>query len=172
MQEGCFYYLSQEYFDDFPDPLLMGNKETINGLPHNRPCFYAFKDSVNRLDWLIPISSQVHKFKAIYNNKIQSGKRCNTIVFGQVLGKDKAFLIQNMCPITDKYILNQYKVGDSSVRIARDLEEEIQSKARKVLTLQRKGIKVIFPDVLKIEQQLLESLRNNAETERNTITTE
>lgn len=159
MQDGCFYYLSQDYFDDFPDPFLMGNKETVDGQAHNRPCFYAFRDTLNGLDWLIPISSQVKKYRVIYERKIKSGKRCDTIEFGEVLGKNKAFLIQNMCPITDKYILNQYLVGDSAVRISSDLEKKLKSKARKVLFLQRKGIKVIFPDVLKIEQQLLDSLK-------------
>lgn len=41
------------------------------------------------------------------------------------------------------------------VRIDGRLETEIISKAKKVLALQRKGIKLIFPDVLKIERELL-----------------
>ena len=159
MQDGCFYYLSQEYFEDFPDPFLMGNKESISGQPHNRPCFYAFKDTLNGLDWVIPISSQIKKYRAVYERKIKSGKQCDTIVFGDVLGNNKAFLIQNMCPITDKYILNQYLIENCAVRISSDLEKQLKSKARKILSLQRKGIKVIFPDVLKIEQQLLDSLK-------------
>jgi hypothetical protein len=34
-------------------------------------------------------------------------------------------------------------------------ERNLISKAKKVLTLQRKGIKLIFPDVLSIEAKLL-----------------
>ena len=35
---------------------------------------------------------------------MQKYHRCDTIVFGEVLGHEKAFLIQNMCPITEKYM--------------------------------------------------------------------
>ena len=55
---------------------------------------------------MIPFSSQVSKFKGIYNKKMQKYNRCDTIVFGEVLGHEKAFLIQNMCPITEKYTKN------------------------------------------------------------------
>jgi hypothetical protein len=37
-------------------------------------------------------------------------------------------------------------------------EKELISKAKKVLALQRKGIKLIFPDVLKIEKELMKKL--------------
>ena len=157
MKTGHFYYIDDQYFLDFPDDRLMRNKETINGQPHNRPCFYAFQDDRTGLYWLIPFSSQVGKFRGYYNAKIAKYGKCDTIIFGDVLGYEKVFLIQNMCPVTEKYIKNEYM--DSRllipVRIDGRLETEIISKAKKVLALQRKGIKLIFPDVLKIESELL-----------------
>ena len=62
-----------------------------------------------------------------------------------------------MCPITPKYIKNEYIDGKANipVRINGVLEKELNSKAKKVLALQRKGIPLIFPDVLKIEKELL-----------------
>lgn len=51
---------------------------------------------------MIPFSSRVAKFRGYYNAKIDKYGRCDTIVFGDVLGYEKAFLIQNMCPIIDK----------------------------------------------------------------------
>ena len=63
MIRGHFYFLKQEYFDDFPDPFLMSNKESVNNELHNRPCFYAFEDDVHPgLFWLIPVSSKVEIF--------------------------------------------------------------------------------------------------------------
>ena len=44
MDNGHFYYITDQYFIDFPDTMLMQNKETVNGQVHDRPCFYAFKD--------------------------------------------------------------------------------------------------------------------------------
>ena len=40
MDNGHFYYIDDQYFIDFPDPMLMQNKETVNGQAHDRPCFY------------------------------------------------------------------------------------------------------------------------------------
>ena len=159
MNTGHFYFVVDQYFIDFPDPMLMRNKETINGQQHNRPCFYAFQDPSTKLFWLIPFSSQFQKYKAIYDKKIQKYKTCDTIVFGYVLGDKKAFLIQNMCPVTPKYISNEYIDGNSlPVRINKHLEQELISKSIKVLALQRRGIRLIFPDALAIEVALLSQI--------------
>lgn len=158
MQVGHFYYLSDQYFIDFPDKFLMRNKETVNGQAHDRPCFYAFEDNNTGLYWMIPFSSRISKFKGIYNKKTANNKVCDTIRFGYVLGYEKAFLIQNMCPITPKYILNKYVDKNSAqpVRVDGVFEAELIASAKKVLALQRKGKNLIFPDVLKIEAQLLQ----------------
>ena len=42
MTEGKFYFIEDQYFIDFPDPLLMKNKEIIEGQPHDRACFFSF----------------------------------------------------------------------------------------------------------------------------------
>ena len=116
MEIGHFYYIDDQYFKDFPDSYLMQNKEKVNGQLHDRPCFYAFQDSNTQLFWMIPFSSQTSKFKGIYNKKMQKYHRCDTIVFGEVLGHEKAFLIQNMCPITEKYMKNEYLVALTPTR--------------------------------------------------------
>lgn len=105
---------------------------------------------------MIPFSSQITKFRAYYNQKMSRYGKCDTITFGEVLGHEK-FLIQNMCPITSKYIKNEYidRVVSVPVRINRIFEKELIEKAKRVLTLQRKGVKLIFPDVLAIEKELL-----------------
>ena len=41
------------------------------------------------------------------------------------------------------------------MRIDGRLEEELIKKAKRVLALQRQGIKLIFPDVLTIEKKLI-----------------
>ena len=76
------------------------------------------------------------------------------------VGHEKAFLIQNMCPITEKYMKNEYldSVSNIPVRVDGRLEKELKDKAGKVLALQRKGAKLIFPDVLSIEQELLKQM--------------
>lgn len=158
MDKGHFYYITDQYFIDFPDGMLMQNKETMNGQPHDRPCFYAFEDTNTGLYWMIPFSSQVAKYRGLYNKKVTKYHKCDTIAFGKVLGHEKAFLIQNICPITVKYIKNEYidSAAQVPVRVDGVFEKELLDKARRVLALQRKGVKLIFPDVLSIEAKLLE----------------
>ena len=157
MDKGHFYYINDQYFIDFPDSMLMNNKEAVNGQAHDRPCFYAFEDANTGLYWMIPISSQVSKYKNYYNAKMAKYKRCDTITFGKVLGKEKAFLIQNMCPVTSSYIKNEYidPLANVPVRIDGAFEQKLLEKSKRVLALQRKGVKLIFPDVLRIEAILL-----------------
>ena len=44
MDIGKFYFLSNAYLEVFNDLYLMKNSEEINGVEHNRPCFFAFQD--------------------------------------------------------------------------------------------------------------------------------
>ena len=157
MKKGHFYYITDQYFIDFPDQKLMNNKEVVNGQAHDRPCFYAFQDLNTGLYWMIPISSQVVKYRKYYNKKIKKYGCCDTIAFGKVLGHEKAFLIQNMCPITMDYIKNEYidKISNTPVLVNGVFERELIEKAKRVLILHRKGFKMIFPDVLAIEKKLL-----------------
>jgi hypothetical protein len=99
------YFISEQYYIDFPDDKLMQNKETIAGKTSNRPCFFAFSDKREpKIFWLVPISSKIEKYRYEEQKKIEKYGRCTTIRFGTVLGRETAFLIQNMCPTTDKYI--------------------------------------------------------------------
>lgn len=65
-----------------------------------------------------------------------------------------------MCPVITQYINNEYidPSGNVPVRVNALLEKELILKAKKVLALQRKGIKLIFPDVIKIEKEILKNI--------------
>ena len=65
--------------------------------------------------------------------------------------------MQNMCPISTKYLDSQYLQAISNIPVQIDgvTKKRIIKKAKKVLALQRKGVKVILPNVLKIECELL-----------------
>lgn len=162
METGHFYFISDLYFETFPDDKLMKNKGVIAGLPHSRPCFFSFQDERSGIYWLVPISSKVEKYRAVYQKKISRYGKCDTLVFGEVVGQPAAFLIQNMCPITPKYITEEFRDKQSNrpVRISGNMEAVIIKRAKNALALIRKGIKLIFPDVLQIERQLLIELQS------------
>jgi len=168
MDLGKFYFLTDDYFIDFPDENLMRNSEKINGEIHDRPCFYSFLDNKTNVYWMIPFSSKVLKYRKIYNDKITRYGKCDTIIFGEILGHAKAFLIQNMCPVIPKYIQNEYidKNSNTPVKVNGIFDKEIISKAKKVLSLQRKGNKLIFPDVLTIEKALIIDIEINEAQEQ------
>ena len=157
MTVGNFYFLDDQYFLDFPDPFLMRNKEVVSGVPHDRPCFFAFSESTSAVFWMIPFSSNVKKYRAVYNSKVARKGKCDTLEFGEVLGYEKAFLIQNMCPITDKYMKNEYLDSNAGIPVRLDgaFEKALIKKGKLVLALERRGVHLIFPDVLAIEKALL-----------------
>ena len=165
MKSGHFCFISDNFYATHdPEKLLMQNKEQQNGQLRNRPCFLAFPDQDNsQIFWCVPISSKLDKFKTITSHKLKQMARkgikhpvCDTIRFGTVMGSEKAFLIQNMFPITEKYITNTYIDNNTNneVTIAPPLEADIIKRARKVLSLTSRGIPLIFGDVQKIYHTL------------------
>ncbi len=93
----------------------------------------------------------------IYNQSVEKYGRCDTLAFGFVLGEKKAFLIQNMFPVTEKYFNNVYIDKNTSrpIQLSESLKKELKSKANKVLSLyKRKGIKLVFTDIEKILTKL------------------
>lgn len=160
MLEAQLYFLSDQYYQDFLDDKLMKNKDVTDGSEHKRPCFFTFSDAkVLGIYWIVPISSQYEKFKRIEQDKIRKYGRCNTIRFGMVLGRNTAFLIQNMCPATGKYLTPYIDKNNRPIRIDNRVAADVIKNARDVLAMAKRGAKVIFPDVFKIyhglEQQLL-----------------
>lgn len=158
MDKGRFYFISDEFYKRFDsERKLMQNKENIDGVSNGRPCFMAFPDDKNEMIfWCIPISSKVEKYHKIVEHKAQlridrnlPPRECDSIRFGEILGQERAFLIQNIFPITEKYIDGKYwdKTCNQEVRIAQNAEQDLIDRAKKVLKLHRRGINLIFTDI-------------------------
>ena len=147
MQEAQLYFLLDQYYIDFPDDKLMRNKE--NG--RSRPCFFAFRDSrYPGILWIVPISSRAEKYRLIEKSKMEKYGKCNTIRFGTVLGREAAFLIQNMCPATEEYLQAYLDKYQNPIRIEEKTAEDVIRNAKEVLGIARRGARVIFPDVFTI----------------------
>ena len=156
---GCFYFIKDSFFDIIDDSELMQNKENGN----KRPCYYCFKSKTyDDIIWFIPVSTKIEKYQKIYNYKIQKqiklGKKpsIDTMVFGNVANTYSVFLIQNMFPVTKKYVESQYIKNKVAIRLSNKLQKEVIYKANKVLNLYNHGMKnIIFPNVDKILEQIL-----------------
>lgn len=158
LETGKFYFLKDEYFDRFNDPKLMKG----HGNEHSRPCYYSLNDVEHpSIHWLVPISHRIGKFHRIYEHKIENGNRCDTIVFGNVLGYERAFLIQNICPATQDYIGSIYSNNDVDVELSGPLKRELEIKSKRVLSLVKyRNLNLIYPDVFSIYAELLNGLND------------
>ena len=149
MQAGNFYYITDEYYDKFKNCNLMGNKDEDEFGKHGRPCYYCFEQL--GFYWMIPISSKVEKYKQLYDEKMERyNGRFDSIRFGYVNGQERAFLIQNMCPVTSKYIDSEYRIENNTrpVTIDRTLASELNGIIRKVLRYYNdRGIKIVLTDL-------------------------
>lgn len=147
METGKFYYIKNDYYKKFENYGIMKGKEDDEFGKHERPCFYCFE--VDSLYWMIPISSQIGKYQKIYNEKIKRYPNYDGIRFGYVNGKKRAFLLQNICPITEKYIDYEYKVnhGSVSVKVNSRFQKELNAIARKIIRLYKSGKKIILTDL-------------------------
>ena len=89
----------------------MGNKDSDEAGVHGRPCCYCFE--MDGYFWMVPISSKTEKYKRIYEEKKKRYKEYDGLRFGYVNGKYRAFLIQNVCPVSEEYIDRQYMIENN-----------------------------------------------------------
>ena len=153
MVDRGIYKIKDQFFEDFPDENLKENKG------EKRPCYYCFRDIKTGLLWMIPMSHQLEKYKRIINDKKQKNKPCDILHVAKLdNGKESAFLIQDIFPTTEKYILSEYMINGNILKITSEaLANTLEHKAKTVLILIRKGVKFFDTqaDVLKIEKELL-----------------
>jgi hypothetical protein len=164
-----FCFLTDEYYAKFPNHGLLENKEVQNGKAHDRPCFLAFEDSVHKgMFWLVPVSSQYDKYKDIYDKNIARYGRCPFIRFGEFLGKNTPFLIQNICPATQKYIKNIYiDKNNLPVRVDNRVVADVVSNSRAVLAKVARGSTLTFTKVSEIKSVLLAELAGEENADGN-----
>ena len=157
IKEGYVYHIKNEYFNFVNDKKLMRNHEGNA----SRPNYFCIKNDKDEIIWFIPMSSKVEKYKLIIENKIRKNKVCDTIVIGNYKGKDHAFLIQNIFPITFKYIDHIDTVNGKALQVPSETRRKIISKVNKVFKLKQQGVNLIFSDIDRIEKMLLEELDSN-----------
>lgn len=136
------------------DPYLKGNKAG------NRPHYYCFEDRTTGIYWMVPLSSRIDKYRDIVEKKVKTGKACDIIHIAKLDdSRESAFLIQDMFPITEKYIEREYTIGSNHLMLTSEhTVNEIERKARKVMSMLKRGVKFTptQPDVMTILNKLRE----------------
>ena len=152
--EGYVYHIKDEYFVKVNDDKLMCNKE--NG--QYRPTYFCIKDEKTSLLWVVPMSSQYEKYQKIAEKQIAKYGESLGIVLGEYDGKKAAFLIQNMFPITEKYLDHIHTRNGNSVPVKYSIQNTVKSHLQKARLLLSKGKKVVFPDVNKLEKIMIDEV--------------
>lgn len=152
MKKTGFYIIKDKFFEDMSEPYLKGNKAG------NRPHYYCFEDTSNGIYWMIPLSSRVDKYRRIMEKKEKAGKPCDILHTAKLdNSRESAFLIQDMFPITEKYIEREYTIAGNHLMLTSEhTAREIEQKARKVMGMLKRGIKFTptQPDVIVILKKL------------------
>lgn len=138
LETGYVYHIKEEYFEFVKDDKLMKNHE--NG--GSRPTYFCIKNETSKILWFIPMSSKVKKYKKLKEQKIQKNGICDTIVIGKYKGKNTVFLIQNIFPITEKYIDHIDIVRNQAIPVVEGTQKEITSKVKKIFKLKSKRNKL------------------------------
>lgn len=155
---GQFVFLTDQYYSDFSDKnISLGHNPSGSNEKSGRPCFFAFPDpSDPKISWVVPVSSQYQKYEAIVNQKIRKRGFCNTIILGELNGHSTAFLIQNMCPVTENYIASVYlHHGTTPVQIDQRTSWRIMRDAKRILEKTKAGVpNLLYADVRSIYAEL------------------
>lgn len=167
IEVGKLYFVKDEFYERFNNCGLLENKDIVDGEQHNRPCCYLFKfqKEDSNIFWLIPISSKVSKYEAEYNKSIEKYGLCDNISFGYILGERRAFLPQNLFPITKEYIGDVYIDKNTSlpITIPSDLMAELNKKARKKIRYNQQGKKFGMSNIQKIYIELMKDINQEQE---------
>lgn len=131
LEPGYVYHIKDEYFEFAKDDKLMKNHE--NGLM--RPTYLCVKKEKSKILWFIPMSSKIEKYRKLRDNKIKKIGYCDTIVIGKYKKKEAAFLIQNIFPVTEKYIDHIDTSRNKAVPVVKSTREEIERKVKKIFKL-------------------------------------
>ena len=114
--------------------------------------------------WALPISSQVEKYMEWYEKISRNGKPCDRFAFAKVQGNMRAFVVQNICPVSPKDIADVYKDKKGCmIRLDHRSADRIEEKARRILCLARQGIFLTATDPYRLEHKLLLQLQREQE---------
>jgi hypothetical protein len=159
IKPGYVYHIKDLYFDAAKDDKLMRNYE--GGAC--RPTYFCVKDEKTGLLWVIPMSSRAEKYQQYVQKDIDRYGECLKIVIGDYADVKAAFLLQNMFPILPKYIDHIHLVKQNPVPVDTRLQTEISRNFRELLRLQRRGIKIVFTDILRLEELMINEMAEDRE---------
>ena len=157
LKENGIYLLNDEFFKKYDNNTLMDNKNS------SRPHYYVCKDKYNNdIFWVIPLTSKIENVRKKIEKYELLGKE-NPFYILDKNYKKSAFNVGGSFPITQKYILREFKRNGKHVIIKnKELLEKINKKFNYIKNKNMKYnefIKNIY-DKLNIELKLEKNVEN------------
>lgn len=152
------YKVKDQYFSDFPSP----DDRYMHNKAENRP-YYLSVQEVNGITWLLPLSTQVDKYRSrIESDEARYGE-CIRYHLLDFMGGERAVLIGNMIPVIPEYIKGEYTIARQHYVVKNGKTiKAIQKRVKKYLALVRRGKLKPYVDILGTEAKLLEKLARTA----------
>lgn len=120
------YVLTQEYMDKYYIAKYPQDKET-----GERPFFFAFKEELNDIYWVIPISSKVKKYKPIIEKYPKSG-----VIYELYGSKESVILIQNIVPAKLEHFEREFTVNSIHYVLKDEtIKREVVTRAKSIIAL-------------------------------------
>ena len=142
------------YFETVKDDKLMRNHES----GAYRPTYFCIKDEKTVLLWVIPMSGRVEKYQPIIDREVEKYGSCPKILIARYGDGKSAFLLQNMFPIIPKYIDHVHTIAGVPMPVNIVVQEEIIKRFKEVRRFYSRGIKMIFPDIARLERLMLDEM--------------
>ena len=171
IKKNGFYLIKKEFFDKINDPYIPTKEK--------RPVFFCIQDKKNsELWWVIPMTSQLDKA----NKFIQKygAEKCYKFEINTTMDKS-VFNIQDIFPITSKYIDREFKIdGKHYIIKDKSLVDKVHKKALKVISMAMVGEKIIntsvnvlrIKNILEQEIEKRKNLENQEKKNYNCLTGE
>ena len=165
IKKNGFYVIKKEFFEKIDDPYIP--------IKEKRPVFFCIQDKKNsELWWVIPMTSQLEKANSFIQK--YGVEKCYKFEINTTMDKS-VFNIQDIFPITSKYIDREFKIeGAHFVIKDKNLVDRVEKKALKVISMAMVRKKIIDTsiDVRKIKRILEKEIENESKLEEKKIDTE
>lgn len=156
---GYVYHIKDSYFDLANDDKLMKNHEGGSF----RPTYLCLKDEKTGLLWVIPMSTRIEKYQAIVDKDTERHGKCLKIYIGEYANRQNAFLFQNMFPILPRFIDHIHTIQQNPVPVSQRLQTVFDRQFREVMRLHKRGAKIVFPDITRLEKLMLEKMAEDTQ---------
>jgi len=154
IRPGYVYHIKDLYFEVVQDSKLMQNHE--GGV--YRPTYFCLRDEKTGLLWVVPMSRRIDKYSAVIEKDTARYGICHKILVAKYGDVQSAFLFQNMFPILPKYIDHIHTVAGIPMAVNPVVQKEIIKRFKEVRRFYSKGIKMVFPDIIRLEKMMMDEL--------------